>query len=372
MIVGIDIRMIGSRHGGIGRYIEQLVAQLLKQSSGFSFVLFYRPADIELVKNFSSFANVKLVEADFRHYSISEQLFFWRLLERTPVDLMHFPNFNVPILYKKPFVVTIHDAVHHKISGAKKSRWLQFLAYKKTIEHAAKFSQKVITVSEYSKRDLVKYFDLPADKVVVTYEAGSLSPAVDDRLVAETKNKLGLRRPYFLFVGVQERKKNLVNLAKGFDEFIRKYRFDFDLVIAGPQDAHYPEIKTKLLSIKNKDRLLFTGYIPEHQLAALYRGAFAFTTASLHEGFGLPGVEAMNFNLPILASNIDVFNEIYDNAAIFFNPLDPSDIAEKMHLVVRDSKFYETLAANSRLSADKYSWEETAGKTLQIYRSALS
>ena len=98
----------------------------------------------------------------------------------------------------------------------------------------------------------------------------------------------------------------------------------------------------------------------------------AFVTASLHEGFGLPGVEALSFGLPLLASNTEVFNEIYDNTAIYFNPLSPEDIAEKMHLLVRDSRFYEQMQIKSYQRSKLFSWDKAARETLEVYQVASS
>lgn len=373
MKIGIDYRMGGNIHAGIGRYISQLLKALLVVDTENQYVVFYNPkacdqAEIEeLRKN----PRVTLGQAPFRHYSVSEQLRFLKVLNKHEVDLMHFPNFNVPVMYKKPFVVTIHDLVHHKISGHKKSRYLKFLAYKKIIESAAKNSKSIITVSEAAKKDILKVLGVPEQKVEVVYEGYSLVPASEEDL-QEVKKSYGLKRPYFLFVGTLERKKNVVTLARAFNLFLEKYNLDMDLVIAGKVDSHYPEIKDQALQIKNKDRLLFTGFVDDHELSALYAGAHAFVSASLHEGFGLPGVEALSFGLPLLVSNSEVFNEVYDSAAIYFNPEDEADIAEKMRLVVQDMQFYEQMRVKSLARAEFFSWEEAAKKTLEIYENSAN
>jgi glycosyltransferase involved in cell wall biosynthesis len=293
------------------------------------------------------------------------------LLNKYPLDVMHFPNFNLPVKYKKPFVVTIHDLVHHKISGHKKSRFLHFLAYKKVIDAAAKNSRAILTVSEASKKDIIGYLQVPPEKVTVTYEGSSLATEITQRQVEEVKRRYLLDKPYFLFVGVLERKKNVVNLTRGFDKFLQKYRINMDLVIVGKADPHYPEIKHSALDIKHPEHLVFTGRVDDKELSALYKGAYAFTSASLHEGFGLPGVEALAFGLPLLVSNTPVFNEIYDNAAIYFNPLDPDDIAEKMNLAVRDEQFYRQLQGKSFYRSQFFDWRITAGKTLEVYKEVM-
>ena len=372
--IGIDIRMMGTEHGGIGRYVKELVFSLLALPGPEEYVLFYNRE----LKNDPAFPDLKrhartsLVECNIRHYSLREQWRFYRILEKTGLSLVHFPNFNVPLAYNRPFVVTIHDMVHHKISGAKKSRWLHFLAYKQVIGHAAKAARHVITVSEYSKKDIVRLLDVPAGKVSVIYEGAPNAQTVAAEQVAAVKAKYFLRRPYFLFVGVMERKKNLVNLARGFDVFSKRFGKDMDLVIAGKSDPHYPEIRHKILDVKNPERIVLTDYVPEGDLAALYAGAYAFVSASLHEGFGLPGVEAMQHGLPLAVSNTEVFNEIYDNAAIYFNPLDPEDIAEKLQLLARDTEFRNTIGAHGLERAKNFSWQRVAVQTQEVYAKALS
>lgn len=371
--IGLDIRIFGESQGGIGRYAKELMPRILELDKESHYFLFYnkKSAQSNDVEMFSKFENAKLVETNSRHYSLSEQTSFLRLLNKYNLDLAHFPNFNVPMLYNRPYVVTIHDVVHHKISGAKKSHWLHFYAYKKVIENAARKAKKIITVSQFSKKDIYDYLHAQPDKIEVIYEGASLNTEVDDDYLTRVKDRYQLNRPYFLFVGVLERKKNLVSLTRGFDKFLQKFKANMDLVIVGKVDPHYPDIKHKALDIKNSNRLVFTGHVDEAELSALYKGAHAFTTASLHEGFGLPGLEALSFGLPLIVSNIAVFNEIYDNAAIYFNPLDPDDIAEKMGLLARDAQFHEQQQKKSFERSLMFDWNKTASETLKIYQACL-
>lgn len=372
--IGIDLRIFGISHGGIGRYCQELFPRILELDSNNLYYLFINGKNV--IQNdlevFKKYKNAFIIDTGSRHYSLSEQTSFLWILNKYNLDLVHFPNFNVPVMYKKPFVVTIHDMVHHKIGGAKKSHLIHFFAYKKVIEFAAKKSKKIITVSQYSKNDIANIFGIDRNKIEVTYEAGSLNSDVRQEAVDKIKKSYLLNKPYFLFVGVLERKKNIVSLTRGFDLFLQKYKIDMDLVIVGKTDKHYPEGKHKALDIKNSDHLVLTGAVEDRELVALYKGAYAFTSASLHEGFGLPGVEAMAFGLPLLVSNISVFNEVYDNAALYFNPLDPDDIAEKMNLLVRDTEFYKQIKEKSFARGQLFDWQKTAKETLKIYQQILS
>lgn len=368
MKIGFDFRMGGSINAGIGRYSFELLKNMLQQNSGDKFVVFYHqqnhnPADIKELKKLGA----ELVPTNIRHYSFAEQLLLPRILNKYNLDLMHFPNFNVPMLYRKPYVVTIHDMVHHKISGNKKSRIWKYYAYQYIIKKAAQRAQVIFTVTEAAKDEIVKYLNIPPEMIVVIYEAPTQSRIPSETEIVKVKEKYLLSRPYFLFVGTLERKKNIPTLTKAFDLFLSKYKLDMDLVIAGKVDTHYPEVKDQAMDIGHANRLVFTGFIEDADQAALYRGAYAFITTSLHEGFGLPGLEAMQHGLPVLASNTTVFNEVYDNGAIYFDPLNLEDIAEQMKLVAQDTQFHAQMQQKSIARAQLFDWKTTAEKTLEVY-----
>lgn len=371
MKIGFDFRMGGSINSGIGRYSFELLKQLLKNTTD-EIIVFYHPdnTDLQTIDTIRELGG-KLVPAKFRHYSFGEQFGFVKVLNNEKLDLVHFPNFNVPIFYKGKFVVTIHDLVHHKISGHKKSTYYKFLAYKYIIRHAAHQSEKILTVSEAAKTDIVEGLEVLPDKVVIIYEAPNRFEGTI-RNFEEIKSTYLLSRPYLLFCGTLERKKNVIGLVKGFNAFLKKYKYDMDLVIAGKDDPHYPEIRQQCLEISCRDNLIFTGFVSDDIQASLYQNAFAFITASLHEGFGLPALEAMQYGIPVLSSNIPVFNEVYDNASLYFDPSNPDDIADKINLLVSDQPFYESMQKKSLERSSKFDWKETAKQTSEIYHSIFS
>ena len=229
MRIGFDYRMGGSLNSGIGRYAFEILNHILAINSNDDFVIFYNPKSViqEDLDLFLKHGKVELIPVQARHYSYAEQFNFLFALNKAKLDIVHFPNFNIPIFYRKPFIVTIHDVVHHKISGHKPSTYFKFLVYKKIIETAAKKSKWIITVSESSKKDIAEILKVTPEKIVVTYEGSTLKP-VDPRLVEKVKDAFLLTKPYFLFVGTLERKKNLIGLAQGFERFLSKYKFDMD------------------------------------------------------------------------------------------------------------------------------------------------
>ncbi len=372
MRIGLDLRMAGKQHGGIGRYALELASQLLKIDYLNEYYLFFNhDQQIETLKIKDNKSIIKTVKTDIPHYSLKEQISLPRILNKYNLDLAHFPNFNAPLMYKRPFVVTIHDLIHHKIGGIKKTNIAHFLAYKKVMNNAAFKSKKIITVSKASKKDILNEYKIPENKISVVYEGSNLKTKVTESQKIETMKKFFLNKNFFLFVGVMQRNKNLPLLCRGFEMFLKKFNHDFDLVIAGRKDPHYPEIKEQCMAIARKGRLVFTGPLDDEDLSALYASAYAFVSASLYEGFGLPGLEAMGFGLPLAVSNIPAFNEIYEDGAIYFDPKNPQTIAECLNLLAQDRQYYLQIKQKALNRTKQFSWENCAKQTLEVYNSVI-
>ena len=366
MNIGLDMRMAGEEYG-IGRYSFELAKRIIEQDDSNTYFLFVRSLAKFNQSGFTQHKNVHLVIADFRHYSLNEQINFLRLLNRYRLDLVHFMNFNVPLFYRGKFIVTIHDVVHHKLPGNKKTRFLHRRAYRTVIANAAKRSKKIVTVSQFSKKEIAETFAIGMEKIKVIYEAATIVPVSDSDVIA-TRQKYGISKDYILFVGVMERKKNILALVKAFDLLKEQYQLNIQLVLAGKTDPYYPEVITEAKQIHYAKDLIFTGVVTDKEKFALYKGAQAFVSASLFEGFGLPGLEAMTMGTPLVVSNTSVFNEVYDNGAMYFDPLNPSDIAQKIALLLNDEKYRTLIANNAYARAQLFSWDKAAMQTIEVYQ----
>ena len=370
MRIGLDLRMVGENYG-IGRYSLELARHLLQNDHDNSYVLFVRDREPLERSGLLIHSNVEVVTADFRHYSLGEQLGFPKVLAVHDLDLVHFMNFNVPVSYRGKFVVTIHDVVHHKLPGNQPSRFAHRAAYRYVIGNAANRASRIITVSNFSKREIAETLHVPASKISVVYEAATPVLATPSD-VAAARQDFRILKPYIIFVGVMERKKNIANLCRGFSLLRERYEVNAQLVMVGSVDRHYPEVVEQAKQVQFAKDIIFTGPVTETQKYALLKGAQAFVSASLYEGFGLPGVEAMSVGIPLAVANTEVFNEVYDNGAVYFDANDPEDIAQKMNLLLSDQKYSSAIAGHALERSAMFSWDKAAQETLAVYRSVIA
>lgn len=370
MRIGIDARFYSSSFTGIGRYVFELIENICALDPINEYVLFFNNPE------FGAFApprkNVTKILADSPHYSLGEQFHFWRVLERANLDLMHFTHFNAPILYRKPSIVTIHDLTLSFYPGKKMAGPLLRFAYNMVLHSITKRSKSVIAVSENTKRDLIRLTGTPEEKIRVIHLG--VNPQfhciADTRMIGEFRRRMGLAEPYLLYTGVWRNHKNLVNLIRAFGILKNKHNFRGWLVITGKEDPWYPEVKQAVKDLHLEGEVRFTGLVPDEDLVLLYNGALMFVLPSLYEGFGLPALEAFACGLPVAATNTSSIPEVCgDGNAVFFDPKNPQDMAEKIAAVYTDSGRMEELRARGLARAKEFSWQRMASQTLDIYKS---
>lgn len=385
MRIGIDARLYRSSVAGIGRYSQNLIKNLLEIDSGNEYVLFMTAEDAKEFNQFKiqnshsslsrgvhpseSKTKFKIVTTNITHYSIEEQTKLPKIIEEEKVDLMHFLNFNFPLMYRGKFIVTIHDLTLLFYPGRSKKSAIYKIAYKYILKKACQNSQKIIAVSKSTKNDIVKVFGTKPEKIETIYEAA------DDKIFAKPSNeslqKIKMRyglgqEPVFLYVGQWRPHKNLVGLVRAFD--ILRRDLPAKLAIVGKIDAAYPEVISAIDKAEYSGDIITTGFVGEEELSAWYSLAGALVFPSFYEGFGLPGLEAMQAKTPVIASDRTSLPEIYKNAAIYFDPFNFSEIAAKMKEIITDSSLRERLIKNGIEVAQKYSWAKTAQETLEIYK----
>jgi len=367
MRIGIDARLWNET--GVGRYIRNLVWNLQESDKTNEYVLFISKGlkieDLGL-KN----KNWKIVPVDVRWHTVAEQRLFPKILEKENLDLVHFPYFSVPIFYKGPFVITIHDLIIHHYPTGKASTlpspvyYAKLFGYKYVIKTAAKKAQKVITVSEATKDEIVKHLGVLPEKIAVTYEG------VENKLKLKSQNsKLQLKnQKFFLYVGNAYPHKNLDRLAEAFRLIVKEFP-DISLVFVGKDDYFYRRLRMKVKELGIENNVTFAGFVSEEDLQEYYQHAKATIQPSLMEGFGLTGLEAMQNDCLVLASDIPSLKEIYKDAALYFDPLAVGSLHATIREVLTDEKSVQQYVANGKKRIHSFSWKKMAEQTLKIYES---
>lgn len=387
MTIGIDARMFGSGQTGIGVYIKNLLENLVEiyhrqggASRGDKFVVFADKggADLPELKKLAGKANgrVKLVLVGAHWYSWKEQLVFPFQIRREKVDLIHFPHFNVPLLYRGKFVVTIHDLTPKYFPGHKVGkRWWRRLAFDFVLGNALRRAEKIFAVSEYTKSEILKFYEIPENKIFVIREGNPFQGRnleISARDEAELKTKYGVSKPFIFYTGVWRNHKNLVGLIRAFKILTEKFNLDLSLVIGGKEDPHYPEVRKTWEELELSGQIILPGFIPEKELPIFYKAASLAAVPSFVEGFGFTGLEAMACGTPVAASRAGSLPEIFGEAAAYFDPKNPEDMATVMAKVLDDFSFRDSLVKNGFERIKKYDWKKMAEQTLEIYELSSS
>src|SRR3989338_11426010 len=341
MKIGIDARPYGTAHGGIGRYTQELIRNFTTIDSatrGYVFFVYSKDDEQQLRADISAHieSRVRFVLAPYRCYTIAEQIFMPALIARAKVDVMHFPHFNVPLVYNKPYVVTINDLIIHHFPDERATtlpKWLykiKLWGYKKVMRHAVEKARAIIAPSEFGKQDLLRFYNIPEDKIYVIYEGVSelritnyelringKTDYQEQKAQLKTKNLL----PYLLYVGSFYPHKNIERLIDAFHLIRTKYSLDLKLVLVGKKDYFQKQVQQYLTTKYSLVTTLciFYGRASDDELAELYQNAALYVFPSLYEGFGLPPLEAMSYGVPVVASNTPCIREVCGDAALYFN-----------------------------------------------------
>jgi glycosyltransferase involved in cell wall biosynthesis len=380
MKIGIDARFYGSLGKGLGRYTQKLIEHLELTDTDNQYVIFLRR------ENFDEYQpknpNFTKVLADYQWYSFSEQFLFPLLLRRFHFDVMHFPHFNVPVLYRGKFIVTIHDLIliHFPTQRATTLHpiWYQFkfLAYKFAIWWAIHRSRHIMTVSEYTKQDILAHYKIDADKITVSYEAADdFCRYSSHKQSLEILQKHGLThnddveenydiiKPYLLYVGNAYPHKNLEALITALHQDELR---DVLLVLVGKEDYFYRRLKQKVQK-ENMDNVVFVGFVPDDELDVLYRFGRAYVFPSLYEGFGLPPLEAMSKGLPVLATQATSLPEVLGDAVFYYDPYQRDAFVLSLRRIWDDTIMRQNLRKKGYIKARKYQWQYMAQATMKQY-----
>ena len=365
MRIGIDARMIDNT--GIGRYLRNLLIHLAQIDSHNEYIVFIN-ADNSRVVSQENFRFVPLA-IPVPLYSLREQ--YWLPLEirKWNVDFMHYPNFAIPLIRPYSSVVTIHDLIYYLYPDQCPSKAAHYYA-RFMLQYASRHAHILITDSEYSKQDLMKYFHIPGANIHV------ILPAADGKCCSHSpeqprtniKEQYGIVRPYILYVGKHHPYKNISTLLHAYNTHCEIYE-NFQLVVAGKRDNRRKDLYATAKTMDSGKHIVFTDFVHEKGLFELYRQARLFVFPSLYEGFGLPPLEAMACGVPVITSNAASLPEVVGDAAIQVDPLNVCELADAMRTVLTDSELWNALKQKGLQRAQRFSWNTAAKQLLRIYES---
>lgn len=369
--IGIDARMFSDAFTGIGRYNFELTKRLFQpynlERTDLEWVIFLNEPQFS---QFEFPAHVKKVCVNASHYSFAEQGRFAFLLYKEKCDLVHFSHFNLPLLYWRPFVVTIHDTTISFYPGKKMNTWWRKLAYQMVIRQAVKASKHIITVSEHTKQDVIKLFGIRPEKISAIHIAPSPEfKKLEEDVILAVKDAYQLPDEFLLYTGNWREHKNLVGLINAFAVLKAQEKFkSLALVITGKEDPHYPEVKATIAELNLQDSIKLVGLINIRSLMALFNAATIYVCPSFYEGFGLPPLEAMACGTPVAVSCAASLPEVCGKAAAYFDPHNVEDMTQVLSDLLLDKDHQTQLVALGLKQIKNFSWDTCAQQTLAVYK----
>lgn len=399
MKIGIDARLLGPEQGGLGRYVQELVLNLEKiiNNPADEVVVFLRSA------NWSSYtpanSRFKKILADVPWYSLAEQITLPKIFKREQLDLLHVPHWNIPIFYRRPFVVTIHDLLLLKYPSRQASTlgpikyWFKNMAFRLALRHAIYSSQHIFTPSQFTKQDILKNFKINPNKITVTLLAPfSHSPtSLPTYSSTHLLTQFNITKPYALYVGVAYPHKNLTGLIKAWAIVEQEAPQKYQLVIAGKKNYFYNQLlchcekaigrrsnplvkprdcRAPLCGARN-DSIVYTDFVPDSELPALYQNATLYIHPSFYEGSALPAYEATAYDVAVASSNASCLPELLKDGAAYFDPADVESIASTILRLLADKNERETLIKLGQKNISSLSWHAVAKTTWEGYQNSV-
>lgn len=355
--IKIDTRML--KASGIGTYLINLIPKIINTYPKTSFHLIGKKNEI-LNYNWANKNNVMVENCEVPIYSISEQFL---LAKSANTDLLWVPHYNIPIFYSGKLLVTVHDAFH--LAMLEYVEGIHKRLYAKALFTAIKYkANKIICVSKFSAKELVRLTGVNPDKITVIHNG------VNKEWFEIKKEKRPHNKPYLLYVGNVKPHKNLVRLLEAFELLANK--IPHDLIIVGKKEGFITGdtiIEKKAISLKQ--RVHFTGYVDNKLLHQYFVHAETLVFPSLYEGFGLPPLEAMACGCPVIVSNAASLPEVCGDAAIYCDPYSVEDIANKIEQLLADKNLQQEMRLKGIERAKQFSWEKAAKKTCEVIEELI-
>lgn len=370
--VCIDIRGAKLYAGtGIGTYTMRLTENILSIDNNNLYSFFWPNDGYE---TFSHKNNVNLTLFGERNKKFWDEYYLPKRLSKINADVFHLPQNGLGLPYNKysKYVVTVHDLIPYTMPETCGKSYLE--KFTTEMPFILDRSDMIITVSHYSKMDIIKHFQIPQEKIkVIHLAADSMFRHYDKGLAWDfLKKKYSYSTDFILYIGGFSPRKNVEGLMEAYKSVYRDLPGRYDLMLLGSsKDEHY-ELKKKAQALGIGERVVFTGYVPYEHLPWFYNCADVFVYPSFYEGFGLPPLEAMTCGTPVITSNVTSIPEIVNDGAITIDPYNLDDLAYAIYDVLTDAELKIDLSHKGMKRAYQFSWKKTALDTIKVYEEVLA
>jgi len=368
MHIGIDVRIVHYARGGISNYVLHLLGALALLDTDTDYYVLHSRKDHNPLLPGPNFCPVACWTPS--HHRLERRAMGIEVA-RLGLDLLHSPDFIPPASGYRRSVITVHDLnflYYPQFLTAESHRY-----YNQQIEWAVRRADHILADSHATKSDLISMLKVPPEKVTVVHLAADStfrpSPETEVRRVAA---RYGLEPGYLFFVGTLEPRKNLPGLLQAYRLLLNEEVTAAPLVLVGGKGWLYDEVFERVEALRLTERVRFLHDVPDADLVGLYNGASVLAMPSFYEGFGLPALEAMACGTPVVVAERASLPEVVGEAGLLVNPDDPADIARALARVLTEEPLRARVRELGLAQAARFTWEETARKTLAIYRRVLA
>lgn len=368
MKIAIDARGATLYQGtGIGTYTNNLISEILSSDPKDDFTLFCSGKFNEEFRK----KNASIVYSSGRHGGFYEKYYIPSIINKLHVDLYHIPQNGIgfDLDTNIPTIVTIHDLIPYIMPETVGQGYLErFLHDMPSIIYN---SSGILTVSEYSKKDILKFFSYyPENRIFVTPLAANnnFKPIDKNYCKSYVRNSFGVTDPYILYIGGFSLRKNAFGLIKAFAKVYKDFHKPYKLLLGGPLKDEGEKLFTFVQDNNLQDNIIFCGYLDDNILPILYSGCDAFVYPSLYEGFGLPPLEAMSCRAPVIASNLTSIPEVTENTALLINPHKAYELENALVTLLNDSNLRHSFSKKGYERSLQFTWAKTAQNTLKAYK----
>lgn len=355
MKVAIDVQTTLGQKTGFGFYVENLIKNIQKidQKNKYFFIKPDSDKDLSTLKRL-----------------IWDQIKFPRFAEKKQVDIIHQPCFSSLIFHQNvKTVVTVHDIINVRFANELPFFSRQY--FKRFMPFSYHGADQIICDSIYTKNDLVKYLKISEKKITVVHLAANeiFYQKVSLAQIKRIKEKYNTGDHYFLHTGTINPRKNLQFLVRVFAQISKKYP-KYKFVVIGKKGWYFKKLSGIAKELGVRDKIIFTGYVNDDELSALYQGTEIFLYPSLYEGFGLPPLEAMASGIPTISSNYTSLPEVVGDGGMLLSPINESAWIKAIDKIINDRKFHDELSQRGTEQAKKFSWKKCARETIAVYEKA--